>query len=500
MKQKLITYLLVVILAVASFLRLYNLEATQHFLGDQGRDSLIVAKIFKEFDPVFIGPVTSIGNMYLGPLYYYFMMPWLWLSYPSPMGPIIAIAVLGILTVWFVYKLGLELVGEKAALIAAAAYSFSSTVVNLSRFSWNPNPAPLFGLFTVYSLTKVWRGEAKHWVWLGVWISVLSQLHYMHLLAAAAVGLVWLKMYFSKCRRKERHQQIKYTLWAVLIMTVSLLPLILFDIKHHGQNLHAFSDLVLGGGSIYHAGSKNTWQYIWQVVTELHGRTMGIMFELFIGKLRWLNTILIFVFAWGIWQWRKQIGEQKNLLTGLGMLLVMVGVGIVGTSFYGHSVFDHYISYLFPIVFLIYGLVIMGLWRWSIWGKLISLGFLAWFIWFNVTSLSFKPAGWQIKDMLNTAQTIASRVQPAEPYSIVLISPSGDLNGMNYKYLLYTLGREPLDFSRIEEAQTLFVINEYSTEYNLQASPVREIQVFPNLIPDEIYKISDGPEIIVLEK
>ena len=71
---------LLLILAVAIFLRFYNLKNTMMFQGDQGRDAMVVANIFKNLDPVFIGPVTSIGNMYLGPFYYYFMLPFLFLS------------------------------------------------------------------------------------------------------------------------------------------------------------------------------------------------------------------------------------------------------------------------------------------------------------------------------------------------------------------------------------------------------------------------------------
>jgi len=74
-KIKPASLLLVVILLIASFLRLYNLPHNMMFLGDQGRDAIIVKNIFTKFDPVFIGPVTSVGNMYLGPLYYYFVVP-----------------------------------------------------------------------------------------------------------------------------------------------------------------------------------------------------------------------------------------------------------------------------------------------------------------------------------------------------------------------------------------------------------------------------------------
>src|SRR5690606_24275698 len=87
-------HLMIAIVVVGAGLRLYNLPHTAQFLGDQGRDALIVSRIFKEGDLVFIGPVTSVGNMYLGPLYYYFMLPFLWLSYPSPLGPAYGVAIL----------------------------------------------------------------------------------------------------------------------------------------------------------------------------------------------------------------------------------------------------------------------------------------------------------------------------------------------------------------------------------------------------------------------
>jgi 4-amino-4-deoxy-L-arabinose transferase-like glycosyltransferase len=488
------------VLVLASFLRLYNLESAQQFLGDQGRDVLIVAKIFKELDPVFIGPVTSIGNMYLGPLYYYFMAPWLWLSYPSPIGPAIAVAVLGILTVWLMYKLGRELVGEVPAMVATSLYAVSAVVIQLTRFSWNPNPAPLFGLLIIYSLSRVWKGDHKHWLWLGLWVSIILQLHYLILLAVVAIGLVWLWLMYRNKTKLTRFRQLKYTSGAALIVLLSFLPLVLFDLKHNGLNIQAFSKLVFSNEGMHHGETQSIFGYLTRVLWEIHGRTMGILFELFVGKLRWLNTVLIGVFGFGVYKWREQNKQSKSLMTGLLMILILLGVGIIGTSFYGHSIFSHYISYLFPAVFLVYGLVIVGLWNWSVIGKLASVGFLSLFVWFNATTINLKPAGWQIKDIQATAETIASRVGEAEEYAMVLISPSGDLHGMNYKYFLYTLDREPLSFENITQADTLFVINEMDEPLDLESSPVNEIMVFPNKTPEEVYRIPGGPEITVLRK
>ena len=63
---------LIGILLLAAFFRLYKIADYMTFLGDEGRDVLIVRNLLTKADPILIGPGTSVGNMYLGPLYYYF--------------------------------------------------------------------------------------------------------------------------------------------------------------------------------------------------------------------------------------------------------------------------------------------------------------------------------------------------------------------------------------------------------------------------------------------
>ncbi|EKD62451.1 MAG: hypothetical protein ACD_52C00161G0001, partial [uncultured bacterium] len=94
---------LLLILALSAFFRLWRISEYMTFLGDEGRDAIVVRRLLVFLDPILIGPGTSIGNMYLGPLYYYFMAPWLFLSGLSPVGPAVGIAVLGVATVFMVW-------------------------------------------------------------------------------------------------------------------------------------------------------------------------------------------------------------------------------------------------------------------------------------------------------------------------------------------------------------------------------------------------------------
>ncbi len=77
-------WLLVIVIITGVILRFYKLEGFVTFLGDQGRDAIILKRIVTlEHFPA-IGAPTSIGQVYLGPFYYYFISPWLFFFTLSP--------------------------------------------------------------------------------------------------------------------------------------------------------------------------------------------------------------------------------------------------------------------------------------------------------------------------------------------------------------------------------------------------------------------------------
>src|SRR5262245_30806295 len=136
MKKKLIFALLVAILLLAAFLRLYRISDYMTFLGDEGRD-VLVAKGILEGHFTLLGPRASAGDFFLGPIYYYMIAPWLWLFRMDPVGPAVMVALFGIATVGLVYVTGKKWFGEKTGLIAAALYTVSPIVITYSHSSWN---------------------------------------------------------------------------------------------------------------------------------------------------------------------------------------------------------------------------------------------------------------------------------------------------------------------------------------------------------------------------
>lgn len=495
--HKLYLGLLVIIMVVASFVRLWRIPETLQFLGDQGRDAIIVSRIFKEADLVFIGPVTSVGNMYLGPLYYYFMLPFLWLSYPSPLGPVYAVACLGILTVFLMYALGKRMLNREVALLAAALMAISKTVATNTRFSWNPNPAPLVSLVMMYGTYLAWKKHPKYWLLVALCFSILIQLHYLTLLSITGAGLIWL---FSIVEaRKISKQLIFATVGAAVIVLMSLTPLVLFDYKHAWLNAKGLQNMVVGEDNFIREDTNLTAK-IAKTVKETHGRGMHILFEITVGKQRQFNTFLLFTTAilliTSLYPTVTN-SQYRDKNTGLIVVSTYLITGILGTSLYEHSVFDHYIAYLFPASFFIIAWALHKIWRFHHLGKVLSVGFVLVYLGYNLQNLPFKPGGWQISDIKRTSQTIADRVQPGDKYNLVLLSETGDIDAQNYRYFLETTDTPPLKVEQRGETEILFVINEDQEIENVADSPIYEIVVFPNKATKEVYTIPDGPEITI---
>src|SRR3989344_4823774 len=145
--------ILSLILLFAAFLRLYKIGAYMNFLGDEGRDMIAIYEILHG-NLTLLGPASSVGGLFLGPIYYYFAAPFLFLSRYDPVGPSIMAALFGVASVFLVYKIGKEFFGEGAGIIASLLYAISPVVIIYSRSSWSPNIVPFFSIATLYLMFK----------------------------------------------------------------------------------------------------------------------------------------------------------------------------------------------------------------------------------------------------------------------------------------------------------------------------------------------------------
>lgn len=482
------------ILLVAIFLRFYNLRDSLMFQGDQGRDVLIVSRIFKNLDPVFIGPVTSIGNMYLGPFYYYFMLPFLMLSYPSPMGPVYGVAFLAVLTVFLIFKISKKLFDNKTAYLATIFFTLSAGVVNLARFSWNPNIAPFFSLLMFYFTYLAWKKDSRYWMAVSVCFSLLIQLHYVALLSLSGAGIILLIQFLE---RRKLQKLFSHVLLAILIFVFSLTPLMLFDYKHKFVNLKSFASILTEKESfdLERKADRQGFDAIGKFFSiDLKDRASQVLFEPSFAVNKYNHPLLFFVLIMSILYLFK---NKAKLQASEIILLAYLIPGIIGVSLYQHQVYAHYIAYLFPFVYIFYGLFFAKFKNnWLM--MILLIPFLFYFISNNFKHYTIKDNDWTIDDMKLVSDEIYKRVKPGEKYNLVLFSESKDLYGMNYRYFLSTNDNEPVDMDDQRLAKKLFVINEEKVVEDVRKSPIYEIVIFPKKNIQEVFQIENGPEITVL--
>jgi hypothetical protein len=489
---------------LGSTYRLLNLPQTMQFLADQGRDALIAWGIL-HFDVALVGPSTSVGKMYLGPLYYYFMAPFIFLTNNSPTGPAYAVAFIGILTVPVLYWVGKRLIGGWPAFFATLMFACGSYVNEYTRFSWNPNPAPIVTLAILYGIWRAWKGTAKWWIWTAFWFAVIIQLHYVALLIGAPAAIFWIA---DSVRRlgssQKRGEWLASTGISALVVVLSFVPLMIFNWR--------FDNLILGGFADFFSKERgitaiSPGQQIWDIFREQHGRALQAFFEIlgreWFSGYRALNTFLLAAVA----VVTALIGlfyRRTSGWTGYALLVLTALTSVFGLSFYKSTVFFHYITYFFPVAYLILGLAIFALARLDGWfGKLVAAMFVLYVFW--LASLPeqlhyIKPLGWTSADMRMTTEQIVKELPAEGIYNLALLSEIRDYRGLNYRYFLSTSSRPPATFDHVSDADYLVVIAENPREpKDVLTSPVYEISAFPKG-EYRTFEIPGGPLIYIISR
>lgn len=221
-----------ILLIFGIILRFYRFEEFVTFLGDQGRDAIIIKRILTGEHFPAIGAPTSIGQVYLGPFYYYFIAPWLLFFKFNPIGLAFGVAFFSTLYILINYLIIKELIDKKTAILSSIFITFSYVLIELSRFSWNPNLLPLFTLLSVYFLIKSIKTQKWYFFALtGAFLSFSLQLHYVFLFSIPAIFLIYFINLIKKIKNFKK-TIINYSLLIINFLFFSS-PLLIFDLRHN---------------------------------------------------------------------------------------------------------------------------------------------------------------------------------------------------------------------------------------------------------------------------
>lgn len=456
---------LVILLLLAAFLRLYRIGEFMQFQGDEGRDALVLWRMAVEKRPTLIGPGTSVGNMYNGPLYYYLVLPSFIVAGLSPIGPSVFVALLSVATVWLIYQFGKEWFSPIAGSTAAVLYALSPTVIVYSRSSWNPNVMPFFAILVIFSAWKIYKGEGRWWFFiLAVSLAVAVQAHYLGLLLIPTAILWWI-LSLIKVKSEQRLDFKHYSIYATIVFFLLMSPILLFDIRHQFIN------------------TKAMWVFFTQRQTTVNFKVYKAIPQ-FVPLFTQATTRLL---AAGL----DNLGKLTSFVVGVGAVILLVRqrrsgalwllaswlfIGLVGLGLYKQSVYDHYFGFIFPAFFLLLGAVVEYFWRLRMLYRLAVIGGFLGLIW---TSILQSPAWGYPNFLYQHTQVVAQKIiQEArgQPFNLGMIAKQNYDAG--YRFVLTKSGA-PLKETPQEITEQLFVVCETKVaECNPVGHPKAEIANF----------------------
>lgn len=333
------------IILLGAVLRLYKIDQYMTFLGDEGRDVIIVRRLFTELHPPLIGPGTSIGSMYLGPLYYYMMAPALLLANFSPVGPAIQIAILGVVTIAFVYYVGRQWFGKWAAAMAALLFAIGPTIIIYSRSSWNPNIMPFFALLSVYSIYRVWVKKQFNWlIVLGISFAAVMQSHYLGLLLAPTLAIFWFLTLLKVRKTDNQKPFIKSSVIALIIFLALMSPLVIFDARHGWNNFAAMKK--------FFTERQTTVSVVpWKAIPNVYPIYENIIERLPAGR----NVLAGQILSVALLISALFVAIKRRSKKEYWILLSWIVFGLVGLGLYKQHIYDHYYGFLFAAPFLLLG-------------------------------------------------------------------------------------------------------------------------------------------------
>jgi 4-amino-4-deoxy-L-arabinose transferase-like glycosyltransferase len=483
-------FILIIILLIGAFFRFYRIDGYMEFLGDQGRDVSIIRNFLQNGDLFFIGPQTSIGNMYLGPYFYYLIAPALFLANYNPVGPAIFIGLISLATIFLIYFVGQRWFNRNTGLIAAFLFAISPVVIKYSNFIWNPNIMPFFALLFIFFFFEAIRLHYyRFFVYASLAFIMVINSHYLGLALLPIVGLYWIfyLIKFIKTKSKYLKPFLINTLFAVVIFIISLTPQILFDIKHQGQNIKALLSFFT-----YRETTINIKPY--KAIPELPTIFNQINTSLLSAKNETFGLIISILFIIGLvfYFFKKQSKENFTFLATTGWYFF----GLVSLALYKQHIYDHYFGFLFPVVFLLIALLINRF-------KIIGLPVLALITILSLMQNPFiKTPNYQVVHSKNIAMAIDNNVSEKDgDFNIVFLASYNDFRAQAARYFLNNKNIHLLNPEKYQEAQTLFVVIDDPVKWKDGIdSDIWEIKTFGSKNIIDQFTSSDNTKIIKLSK
>jgi len=408
--------ILAVLLVVATFLRLYQLEKRTSFGADQEEIAFKSIELLSG-DPVLLGPVTSVGKFSIGPLFTYLWTIYSLIFNKDPVAGAYLSISLGILTACAFYIAGKILFDSKTALFLASIYSLSYTTYVWDISPWAPS---LFFLSEVLLLTGGYLALISPYGFLlaALGFSIGFSSHVGIFITLIPVLLFWII--------KKPKLDKKLAFISCLIVFVGVLPNLAFDVTHNFDNTKRLlgitkSPVMEGAAPAYFNKIPIT---LFNSTSRIIVPSTSRIQEAF---LFFLVTTLVLI---DLVRQRK-----KNILS---LLLLSIFIPILIFFIWRGSFSEYYLTIMVVVPFIFLVGYLFGKYYQK--GKALFLGVALILLFLNLNAWKNRARPLNLAAMKKAVATIVEK-GGKEGYGVSLTTKPGYQFG--YKYIFYNSGATP---------------------------------------------------------
>jgi 4-amino-4-deoxy-L-arabinose transferase-like glycosyltransferase len=255
-RQHLPLVLMVLIIALASWLRVWQLNTQMIFFGDAAHDMLTAHQALLDRQLPLLGIESSVPRFRQGPVaIWIIMLAQLIFGLTNTYAIGLVFALISVLAVIGLYELLTVSLNQKTGLIASALLAVSPMAVAHGRVPYHTTPIPLAVIGFLWAMKRLWDG--KKWAIFTAFFSCAVAFQFelaLFPLIGVPIYILW--------RQKRAINRLMIG-QAAAGLTVGLLPQVIFDLTHRFQHLGGFAVWVVyriaafGGFREEHAISIN---------------------------------------------------------------------------------------------------------------------------------------------------------------------------------------------------------------------------------------------------
>jgi len=491
--------LLIGILLLAFLFRFYNLQNFLHFGMDQEYEALVVKNIITGKHFPLIGVNASDTGLYLGPAFLYFAAIPFFLSGGNPIGWGMTASFIGVLTVYFVYRLGREMFSEKTGIFASLLYACSFLVSFYDRRFWNPSPIPLLSILIGFLLFKIINKDRKSLLILAVVFGFGIQAHLqLMILLPLIIWVVW---------KRKRMLSRRLIFYSLLLFFLLQMPYIFFELRHNFLNTQAAINLVLNRTKTYNQSTllernasflSTLGRFFWIPFKPDLFLESGQCKELaYLRKNAYPEGILLVVV--GIFIFFLRYRSKNKLTLSSKLILSIFLLTFLFVEFYQRSFFEYYLLFFFPWLAVALGRSLDYIWE-KEHGEIIVIPTISLFIILNLITLFSAYSSYPYIDKMKAFRFIKKYVSHGN-YRVEALGDCTRFGGYRYlseyfvgkpahsymdSYFAWLYQDDPVDSKRTENLALFSMIDPRGNTEEIKRLEEQKIKILmENKLSDE---------------